>query len=59
MATSETVDFPFSVVSIVEDVLQQHSTRSSDVGLVSRKVEESCELLSLFLFYLQIRFVFP
>ncbi|VVB15225.1 unnamed protein product [Arabis nemorensis] len=41
MATSETNGFPFSVVSIVEDVLQQHSTRSSDVGLVSRKVEES------------------
>ncbi|XP_010493958.1 PREDICTED: kinesin-like protein KIN-14G [Camelina sativa] len=34
-------DLSFSVVSIVEDVLQQHSTRSSDVGLVSRKVEES------------------
>ncbi|EOA19892.1 hypothetical protein CARUB_v10000139mg [Capsella rubella] len=31
----------FSLVSIVEDVLQQHSTRSSDVGLVPRIVEES------------------
>ncbi|CAA7061350.1 unnamed protein product [Microthlaspi erraticum] len=41
MATSEINDFPFSVVSIVEDVLQQHSSRSSDVGLVSRIVEES------------------
>ncbi|KAG7610527.1 Calponin homology domain [Arabidopsis suecica] len=43
MATTSEInnDLSFSVVSIVEDVLQQHSSRSSDVGLVSRKVEES------------------
>ncbi|XP_010524849.1 PREDICTED: kinesin-like protein KIN-14G [Tarenaya hassleriana] len=41
MATSESNDLQFSVVSIVEDVLQQHGTRSSDVCLAPRKVEES------------------
>ncbi|ESQ32212.1 hypothetical protein EUTSA_v10003600mg [Eutrema salsugineum] len=41
MATSEMNDLSFSVVSIVEDVLQQHSSRSSDVGLLPRRVEES------------------
>ncbi|KAL1212783.1 Kinesin-like protein KIN-14G [Cardamine amara subsp. amara] len=39
--TSEINDLSFSVVSIVEDVLQQHSTRSSDVALVPQIVEES------------------
>ncbi|KAF2552408.1 hypothetical protein F2Q68_00036663 [Brassica cretica] len=40
--TSEMNDLSFSVVSIVEDVLQQHSSRSSDAGLlVPRRVEES------------------
>ncbi|CAE6123196.1 unnamed protein product [Arabidopsis arenosa] len=43
MATTSEInnDLSFSVVSIVEDVLQQHSSRSSDVGFVSRKVDES------------------
>jgi kinesin family protein C2/C3 len=52
MATTSEInnDLSFSVVSIVEDVLQQHSSRSSDVGLVSRKVEESCESLVAFVF---------
>uniref|UniRef100_M4D0D1 Kinesin-like protein n=1 Tax=Brassica campestris TaxID=3711 RepID=M4D0D1_BRACM len=41
-SASEMNDLSFSVVSIVEDVLQQHSSRSSDVGLlVPRRVEES------------------
>ncbi|CAN6877063.1 unnamed protein product [Brassica oleracea] len=40
--TSEMNDVSFSVASIVEDVLQQHSSRSSDAGLlVPRRVEES------------------
>ncbi|KAL0738688.1 hypothetical protein Bca4012_014898 [Brassica carinata] len=41
--TSEMMnDLSFSVVSIVEDVLQQHNSRSSDAGLlVPRRVEES------------------
>ncbi|XP_056851896.1 kinesin-like protein KIN-14G [Raphanus sativus] len=38
----ETNDFPFSIVSIVEDVLQHYSTRSNDAGfLLPRKLEES------------------
>ncbi|KAJ0253145.1 Kinesin-like protein KIN-14G [Hirschfeldia incana] len=38
----ESNDFPFSVVSIVEDVLQHYSTRSNDAGLLlPRKLEES------------------
>ena len=46
-SASEMNDLSFSVVSIVEDVLQQHSSRSSDVGLlVPRRVEESCEFLT-------------
>ncbi|KAJ4900651.1 Kinesin-4 [Raphanus sativus] len=40
---AEMNDLSFSVASIVEDVLQQHSSRSSDAGslLVPRRVEES------------------
>lgn len=47
--TSEQV-LPFSVVSVVEDVLQQHGVRSCDVNLASRKAEEACiyPLSSLF-----------
>ncbi|XP_013657938.2 kinesin-like protein KIN-14G [Brassica napus] len=38
----ESNDFSFSVVSIVEDVLQHYSTRSNDAGsLLPRKLEES------------------
>ncbi|XP_021898893.1 kinesin-like protein KIN-14G [Carica papaya] len=32
---------PFSVASVVEDVLQQHGTRSSDVRFQSRKADEA------------------
>ncbi|KAL2325569.1 hypothetical protein Fmac_024627 [Flemingia macrophylla] len=32
---------PFSVVSVVEDVLQKHESRLSDVDLASRKAEEA------------------
>nr|KYP74375.1 Kinesin-4 [Cajanus cajan] len=32
---------PFSVVSVVEDVLQKHGSRLSDVDLASRKAEEA------------------
>jgi len=39
MATEQ--ELPFSVASMVEDVLQKHSTRSSDMGLASRKAEET------------------
>ena len=31
----------FSVASVVEDVLQQHGTRSADLDLESRKAEEA------------------
>ena len=34
--------FPFSVVSVVEDVLQKHGGRLSDINLASRKAEEAC-----------------
>ncbi|KAF3562719.1 hypothetical protein DY000_02011251 [Brassica cretica] len=38
----ESNDFPLSVVSIVEDVLQHYSNRSNDAGsLLPRKLEES------------------
>lgn len=48
----ESNDFPLSVVSIVEDVLQHYSTRSNDAGsLLPRKLEESCEFLSPDLMY--------
>ncbi|KAJ7973303.1 Kinesin-like protein [Quillaja saponaria] len=33
--------FPFSVVSVVEDFIQQHGSRLSDNDLASRKAEES------------------
>jgi len=33
---------PFSVVSVVEDVLQTHGSRLSDIHLASRKAEEAC-----------------
>ncbi|XP_028779537.1 kinesin-like protein KIN-14I [Neltuma alba] len=33
---------PFSVLSVVEDVLQQHGTRWSDTNTTSRKLEPSC-----------------
>ncbi|XP_057540165.1 kinesin-like protein KIN-14I isoform X1 [Amaranthus tricolor] len=32
---------PFSVVSIIEDVIRQHGTRLSDVNFASRKAEEA------------------
>ncbi|XP_021742627.1 kinesin-like protein KIN-14I [Chenopodium quinoa] len=32
---------PFSVVSVVEDVLRQHGTRLSDIDFASRKAEEA------------------
>jgi len=45
---------PFSVVSVVEDVLQQQTLRSSDFKFASRKAEEACiypfSLLLLFSF---------
>ncbi|KAB1206128.1 Kinesin-4 [Morella rubra] len=39
MATEQA--FSFSIASMVEDVLQQHSTRLCDQGLASRKAEEA------------------
>ncbi|KAK7356123.1 hypothetical protein VNO80_15389 [Phaseolus coccineus] len=32
----------FSVVSVIEDVLQTHGSRLSDIHLASRKAEEAC-----------------
>ncbi|KAI9072949.1 hypothetical protein K1719_045078 [Acacia pycnantha] len=40
MATEHVL--PFSVFSVVEDVLQQHGTRLSDTNSHSRKLEPSC-----------------
>ena len=40
MATEQIL--PFNVASVVEDVLQQHGGRLSDVNLASRKAEEAC-----------------
>jgi len=40
---------PFSVVSVVEDVLQTHGSCLSDIHLASRMAEEACTYpLSLF-----------
>ena len=50
MATEQ--ELPFSVASMVEDVLQKHSTRSSDMGLASRKAEETCMIKSFLEFHL-------
>lgn len=33
---------PFSVVSVVEDILQQQNTRTSDFKFASRRAEETC-----------------
>ena len=41
MTTTEGI-LPFSVASVVEDVLQQHGKRLSDIDLASRKAEEAC-----------------
>lgn len=42
----------FSVVSVVEDVLQKHGSRLSDIDLASRKAEEACTyLLSLLILF--------
>ena len=40
---------PFSVVSIIEDVIRQHGTRLSDVNFASRKAEEACMIPFFFL----------
>lgn len=50
MATEQVL--PFNIASVVEEVLQQHGTRLSDMGLASRKAEEACNLLSFILFVL-------
>lgn len=48
---------PFSVASVVEDVLQQHGTRSSDVRFQSRKADEACMINLLLLLFLVFFFV--
>lgn len=48
MATEQVL--PFSIVSVVEDVLQQHGSRLSDIDLASRKAEEACNYISFILF---------
>lgn len=47
MATEQV--FPFSVASVVEDVLQQHGVRPRNIVLASKKAEEDCMFL-VFLF---------
>ena len=44
----------FSVVSVVEDVLQQHGTRSADLDLESRKAEEAGMFFFFFSEFFQI-----
>lgn len=39
MATEDLL--PFSVASMVEDVLEQHGKRLNDIDLASRKAEEA------------------
>jgi len=42
---------PFSIVSVVEDVLQKHGGRLSDINFASRKAQEACKYhISLFFF---------
>lgn len=43
MATEQVL--PFSVASVVEDVLHQHGARTRQLDLASRKAEEACMLL--------------
>lgn len=49
---------PFSIVSVVEDVLQKHGSRLSDIDLASRKAEEACKYLisPFFFFFIFFRF---
>ena len=47
MATEQV--FPFSVASVVEDVLQQHGVRPRNIDLASKKSEEDC-MFFVFLF---------
>lgn len=48
MATEKIVLPIVSVASMVEEVLQQHKTRVSDVNLASRKAEEACMYNNVF-----------
>lgn len=47
MATEQV--FPFSVASVVEDVLQQHGIHTRNIDLISKKAEEDC-MFFVFLF---------
>lgn len=35
--------FPFSIVSVVEDVIQKHGSSLSDINLATRKAQEACK----------------
>lgn len=53
MATEHVL--PFSVVSVVEEILQQHGTktsgtRSRQIDLASRKADEACTFKIIFIF---------
>lgn len=37
----------FDAASVVEDVLQQHGKRLSDIDLASRKAEEACTTMPI------------
>lgn len=45
-----------NVASLVEDVLQQHGKRLSDIDLASRKAHEACKMLisSSFCLYISV-----
>lgn len=55
MATTEDGLSNVSVVSVVENVLQQHGNRFSDVGSASKKADEAC-MIVIFFFILMIFF---
>lgn len=41
MATEPSL--PFSLVSVVEDVIQKHGSILSDINLATRKAQEACK----------------
>lgn len=49
MATEQV--FPFSVASVVEEVLQQHGVRPRNIDLISKKAEEDCMFFHSLVFW--------
>lgn len=44
----------FSVVEMVDDVIQQHGKRLSDIDLASRKANEACMFIFFFDYFYDV-----